>query len=101
MNFTTKTDKKWKQLKYRSEVPLNILKSEFDYQDEEEIFDGFFCYRGHWYHTDQFFTIGSDNPLANAAGIKWNGYLSDSFYSGILVELSNDGESYRVATYNC
>jgi len=39
MDITIKTDRKWKQFKYRNEVPAKVLKDQFDYQNEEEVLD--------------------------------------------------------------
>jgi len=90
-----KTNNQWRQLSYRSEVPENILKSEFDYQDENEVFDGFFKYKGFWYHLDQFMRLDNNSPF----GGQWDGYLNDSAFSGVLVKLSDDGDSVKVATF--
>ncbi len=89
------TDHKWKPFRYRSEVPAKVLKSQFNYQDEEDTLDGFFRYRGYWYHQDGFVRIDAGAPF----GGPWNGYASDSFFSGVLIEVSSDGEQYRVGTY--
>lgn len=87
------TDHKWHNFKYRNEVPEKVLKSQFDYQDEEDIIDGFFKYRDAWYHIDMFMHTPM-YPLRN-----WDGYHSDSFYSGVVIKLSTDGEQYQVGTY--
>ena len=90
------TDRKWKQFKYRNEVPKRVLAREFDYQDgESDTLDGFFCYRKRWYHLDGFMCIDKNSPFPK----QWNGYASDSFFSGVLIEVSHDGETYRVGTY--
>lgn len=95
------TNNQWRPFKYRYEVPEKVLKSEFDYQDGEEVFDGFFCYRGTWYHLDQFTAhrapwgcIPADSPLA-----AWHAHLSDSFFSGVVIRVTDDGEMYQVGTY--
>lgn len=88
------TDHKWKPFKYRQEVPKKVIKSQFDYQDGEECIDDFFCYKGNWYHIDQFMTVGDNSPLKG-----WDGYSSDSFFSGIVIKLKPDGEEYMVGWY--
>lgn len=90
------TDNKWKDFKYRDEVPAKVLREEFDYQDEDEVYDGYFKYRGSWYHTDEFMRFGPGMPSEFR---KWDGYLSDSFYSGVLIKISPDGEQYKVGTF--
>lgn len=84
------TDHKWKNFCYRYEVPVKVLTEQFDYQDENEALDGFFCYRGTWYHLDEF--------LRDGAPQGWHGFAADSFFSGVVIELSRDGEQYRVGT---
>ena len=85
---------------YRSDVPADILESQFDYLDADT-FDGFIQYRGHWYHTSCFMRFGypfNQMPLwTHEQG--WHGYSSDSFFSGVLIKLSDDGETYQIATY--
>ena len=40
METTIITDHKWKDLKYRNEVPQKILDDTFDHLDEDDSFDG-------------------------------------------------------------
>lgn len=89
-----KTDHKWKQFKYRNEVPEKVLKDQFEHLDAEEQDDQFFCYRGWWYHVSDFMS----GKLTDITG-DWDGYHSDSYFSGVLLKLSKDGEEYRVGTY--
>lgn len=84
---------------------------EFDYLNWEAIKEGdesaeFFRYRGELYDLGQFsriIQVGSvrchpmecDSPHFQG----WQGYMSDSFFSGMLVKYANDGESVVVAIY--
>lgn len=92
--LTIKTDNKWHGFKYRNEVPAKVLKDQFDYQDED-ISDNFFKFKGTWYHTDQFMRLDDRNGEMKG----WDGYAGDSYFSGVLIKLSSDGERYKVATY--
>ncbi len=97
MALKLRTNRQWRQFVYRSEVPQAILKSQFDWQDENDgndYQDGFFCYRGHWYHTADFMRTDGNGDLAG-----WDGYAGDSYFSGVLIKLSSDGERYQIATY--
>ena len=89
-----KTDNKFRPFKYREEVPLRVLQREFDYLDEEDVSDGFFKHRGVWYHLSMFETTRGMKDLA-----AWDGYHGDSYFSGTLIKLSRDGESYKIGTY--
>lgn len=88
--FAIKTDGKWKNFKYRYEVPKSVLKRQFDYQDPDDATDGFFKYKNTWYHFDQFMR----SPIKG-----WDGYLNDSMSTGVLIKVSRDGEQYQVAVF--
>lgn len=72
-------------------------KKEFDYMSKEEIEEGtFFRYRNWIYTLGDFMRIdkGMFEDFAD-----WNGYASDSFFSGVLIKISDDGDQYQIATY--
>jgi hypothetical protein len=94
MSLTIKTDHKWRDLVYRFDVPAKVLADQFDYQDAEEILDGFFYYRGYWYHLDDFMAVNGHGDLKD-----WDGYSCDSYFSGVLIKLSSDGEQIKIGTY--
>lgn len=89
------TDHKWRYFKYAYEVPGRVIEQHFDYQDKDDVTDGFFRYRGCWYHLDQFMHLEKHNPLAHF----WDGYLNDTYFSGVVIKISEDGESYQVGTF--
>jgi hypothetical protein len=89
------TDNKWKQFKYRNEVPVKVLADYFDHLPEEEYGDGFIKYRKTWYHTSDFMRNSGATDLTKG----WDGYHSDSYFSGVLIKLSDDGEEYKIGTY--
>lgn len=91
MACTITTDNKWRDLTCRHDVPRAVLDGQFDYQNEEETLDGFFKYRGAWYHLDMFTRTDMFDG--------WHGYHSDSAFSGVLIKLSSDGERVKLATY--
>jgi hypothetical protein len=84
------TDNKWKNFKYGYEVPKKVLKSQFDYLKDGEELDGFFKYRNYWYHLSDFMTTTIP---------KWDGAAGDSYFSGVLIKVSKDGEKYKAAHY--
>ena len=91
------TNNHWRPFKSRDEVPEKILQSDFDWQDDnlDAYEDGFIYYRGKWYHLDDFLRIDNNAPFPS----NWHSYCSDSFFSGVLIEMSDDGEYYKIATY--
>lgn len=92
------TDHKWKQFRYNYEVPAKVMKSQFSHLSEDD-FDGFIYYRKYWYHISDFLLIDKNNPFQTTG---YHGYMSDSFFSGILIKLNDDNEGeYQIATYIC
>lgn len=84
------TNHRWHQFKYRYEVPQSVLDDQFDYQGPDEGLDGFIEYHGIWYHLDQFMRLDGDT--------EWHGAHGESYFSVILIKLSDDGEEYQIAT---
>jgi hypothetical protein len=73
------------------------VRSDFDYIDGESRFSPrLFCYRGEWYDSNQFFEL-PDHP--DWRGLRWNGYQSDSYFSGTLVRYCDDFERVIVGSY--
>lgn len=69
-------------------------KSDFDWiENPEESGYDFFRYRGVVYCLDEFVRCH------DAFDKQWDGYASDSYFSGVLVKYANDNESVIVATY--
>ncbi len=93
MPVTVRSNRHWRPFCYRNEVPEKVLADQFDYLSEDDGLDGFFRYRGYWYHLSGFQRVGM-NALK-----PWHEYAGDSFFSGVVIEVSRDGESYRVGTY--
>lgn len=91
-----KTDNKWKNFKYANEVPRSVLKNQFDYLDQDEAFDGFILYKKTWYHIGDFMRFGYPGKEEFRG---YHGYVSDSFFSGVMIKISDDGEQYQIATY--
>ena len=77
------------------EVPPSVLDREFDYLSPEDRESAlFFKYKGYYYSLDQIMRT-SDKMLTDKG---WNGYHSDSYFSGILVSVNDN--KVKVATYN-
>lgn len=97
------SDNRWKDFVYGVDVPKRVLQSEFDYLDDAENETGFFKYKNTWYHTSQFIrtagggAAGGGAPELQAAG--WDGIASDSYSTGVVIKLSDDGEQYKVGFY--
>ena len=93
--MTITTNNHHRAFSYRHDVPSDVLDDQFDYHDGD-VSDGYFKYHGTWYHSDQFMRFGYPG---HDTWKGWQASLADSFFSGILIRLSEDGETYQVATY--
>jgi hypothetical protein len=70
-------------------------RAEFDYIDDpESCGNQFFRYRGCVYDSSEFMSV-SNMPFRG----KWDGYHSDSYFSGILIRLVDDCERVICGTY--
>lgn len=79
-------------------------RAKFDYLDWAAMERGensasFFRYKGETYDLGEFMraeVVPAESPL-----IGWDGYCSDSFFSGILVKYTGDFEQVIVGRYYC
>lgn len=94
---TFKTDHKFKFFVPRGDVPAKVLAGQYAHLDEDAALDGFFCYRGRWYHLSDF--LRADVGFLEGAPFRVDGYASDSYFSGVVVQISGDGDRYKAATY--
>ena len=66
------------------------IRKQFDYLSDTEFEDeSFIQYRGDVYVMSDFLRVNEDGDLAN---LGWHGYSSDSFFSGVLIKLCDDGD---------
>ena len=86
MAITVTTNHNWRQFKYGYEVPESVH-ADYDWLDDDARADGWMHYRGHWYHISDVMCGGIEG---------WQGSIGESFFSSILVNLSDDGEEYQI-----
>jgi len=67
------------------DVPDKVLEW-YDWLDENAT--GWICYQGHWTHITDYMRGGVEG---------WDGYSSDSFFSGTLIKLLDD--KYIIGRY--
>lgn len=94
-------------------VPRDILnwwdlsdaeRKEYDYMDEEDQQNmQFFRYKGYLCDLSEYMVIDRNiAPHPQREGWeKFEGYASDSFFSGTLIRMVDDRERVIVATYFC
>lgn len=93
-DYTIKTNKVARLLKYRDEVPQKVLDNQFDWLDEDET-DGFICYKKEWFHLSQFMILDEGGDFSRDG---FDGYHGDSYFSGTLIKIVDD-ESVVMARY--
>ena len=90
MGVAITTNHHVREFLYQWDVPNDVLDDQFEHLDSFEATTGFFKYRGWWYHVSDFMRT----PMEG-----WDGAAPDSFFSGVLIKLHEDGETYTVGTY--
>lgn len=85
------TNNQYRELLDSHDVPKKVLKDNFDHLEECD--HGFFKYRGNWYHISDFLRVNHDQFT------DYDGYLSDSFFSGVLVKFSDCGDAVKIARF--
>lgn len=73
----------------------NLSMDEEERAEADENGETFFRYKKWTYRIGDFMKLDKGDPFEE----NWHGYHSDSFFSGILVRLSDCGESLTVGTY--
>jgi hypothetical protein len=64
-------------------------RGDFEYiEGEDQYSPRLFKYRGAWYDTNEFMRVPDNCQFDTMRG--WDGYQSDSFFSGILVRYARD-----------
>lgn len=71
-------------------------REEYDHIDDDDLAGyQFFRYRNQMYYLGDFMRCGVDERF----GKKWHGYLAQSFFHGLLVRISHDGDGVIVGEY--
>ena len=87
MNITIKTNSKKYPLLSFYDLPKS-KKKWFDWADESELF---FKYKNHYYALSDFMPCEQFKS--------WDGYQSDSFFSGVLIKFTDDTDFIIVGSY--
>jgi len=75
-------------------------KKEFDYYESEEFENQvFFKYKDWIYDLGEFIRVDGNNYPFEECPIKFYGYKSESFFSGVLIKMDDVGESVKVYHY--
>lgn len=79
-----------------------VERKDFDYLEEDALYsNSFFRYKGQVYDLSEFLALNRYKNQCYSEDVfgNWDGYMSDSFFSGILVKYCQDPEFIIVATY--
>lgn len=104
MAFTIITNNVPRDIVYAHDLPVDA-RAEFDYVDWNAVENGeesgsFARYKGTWYDLNDLERVTSNGVPALFGG--WDGYVSDTFFSGILVRYADEHyESVVFGRYYC
>ena len=102
MNITIKTYSHWNNFLYGYEL-TEKERADFDYIDDIDSHD-FMRYRGIIYDPCEFMRVPDNATMAldkdYAPMMAWQGYQSDSYFSGVLIRYSDDCEQYQIGRYS-
>lgn len=98
MAVTIKTDHKWKAVLSGFELPKKWRK-EFSYLTNDQYSDVRFAYYNKYYYDVQEFMVLQGHAGQPKEFKGWDGYQSDSYFSGIVIKISSDGEKYKIGRY--
>lgn len=94
------TNNHWRQFVYGYEL-TDAERKEFDYVDDIDMHD-FIRYRGAVIDPGEFMAISGTMLLHDdmAPLADWQGYQSDTYFSGLVIRYSDDCETYQIGVYS-
>ena len=99
MTFTVVTNNQPRKLmslfEFNSKDQVKI-REKFDWMDEIEDTYSFFKYKEEVMHLSEFNNTNSSCPTELSG---WDGYLTDTYFSGLIVRLVNDNEEVIVGSF--
>jgi hypothetical protein len=93
MAVVVSSDGKFKPFLQDHQVPKKVLAA-YDWLDEDAKMDGWVKYKNEYLHLSDFERL-SDSVL----GRDWNGAHPDSFFSGTVIKMTDDGEEYKIGRF--
>ena len=91
-----KTDHKWKDFMYSYQLTEKEI-LELDHLTRDEIDSrSFIRYKGQIYDMGDFMRV----PDQMGGLLGWHAYSSDSFFSGVVIKVSDDGDQYIIGAYH-
>ena len=99
--LTIVTNRQPRELLALCDLPEKARK-DFDYiEDEDQFSSRLFAYRGHYYDVCEFMRTPDNEPARQELNelSTWDGYASDSYFSGVVVKYVDDCERVIVGRY--
>lgn len=79
---------------YGFQMPKGQRKN-FDYLNNEDYMNNQFVqYRGYYYDMNEFMSVNNNSDFKG-----WDGYSADTYFSGVLIKLCEDGDSVIMGRY--
>jgi len=93
------TNNQFRSLVYGYEL-TDKQRADFDYIDDIDAHE-FFIYRGNVYDPAEFMRCPQGEPARQELNelADWDGYQSDSYFSGIVIKYSDDMEQVKIGLY--
>ena len=91
--LTIKTNNAPRLMLYANELTAQE-RTNFDYMDDIDT-GNFFRYKGRVYSTDEFMRVDDNSDFLGG----WDGYSSDSYFSGVLIKVCDDTDYIIVGSY--
>lgn len=93
----------WRPLLYWHELTHTQqarARQDYDWMTQEEREEAqWMIYRGELYTPREFMSTAYLDRGAPEAFDEWDGYLNDTFFSGVLIKIDVVWERYRIATF--
>ena len=97
--LTIVSNNHWREILYGYSLP-DSQRKEFDFLEGEEFDNASFVkYKNQYHYLGDFMSAGLSCGKPVFPG--WQGYESDSFFSGHVIRFSEDGEGVQIGFYYC
>lgn len=93
MAVVVSSDGKFKPFLYDYQVPKKVL-ADYNWLDEDAKADGWVKYKNEYLHLSDFMRVSG-----SGMGRDWSGAHGDSFFSGTVIKMTDDGEEYKIGRY--
>ena len=95
------TNYNWREFRYGNEVPESVH-ADYEHLEESEHYDMWIWYRSRWYHISDFLAWNTPWTGPKPADLAyWDGMVTDTFFSGVVIKVSEDCEKYQIGLCLC